>query len=186
MIETKQGQPGARPESGAFQPAGGRPAAADAAGLPSPGPRYGSGGMVVSVAPEAAAAGLRVLMEGGNAVDAAVATALVEGLAVPGACGLGGDCFAIVWVAAEGRAYAVNGSGAVPAAVTRERYTSRGLTTMPLDGLESVSVPGAPDAYRTLHRRFGSLPWARLCEPAIGYAEEGLAVSPRLHRSVAG
>jgi gamma-glutamyltranspeptidase/glutathione hydrolase len=57
---------------------------------------------------------------------------------------------------------------------------------MPLDGLESVSVPGAPDAYWTLHQRFGSLPWRRLCEPAIRYAEEGLAVSPRLNRSIAG
>ena len=186
MIETKQAQQGPRSRAEAFQPAGGLPAAAEAAGLPSPGSRYGSGGMVVSVAPEAAAAGLQVLMEGGNAVDAAVATALVEGLAVPGACGLGGDCFAVVYVAAEGRTYAVNGSGVVPAAVTRDRYVSRGLATMPLDGLESVSVPGAPDAYWTLHRRFGSLPWGRVCAPAIRYAEEGLAVSPRLHRSISG
>jgi gamma-glutamyltranspeptidase/glutathione hydrolase len=142
--------------------------------------------MVVSISPEAAAAGLAVLMEGGNAFDAAIATALVEGLTLPGACGLGGDAFVVLYNAAEGRPYAVNGSGVAPGATSRERFTSRGLTTMPLSGLDSASVPGAPDAYWTVHQRFGSLPWRRLFEPAIRYAEEGLAVSPRLHRTISG
>src|ERR687898_174395 len=78
------------------------------------------------------------------------------GLPSPGACGLGGDAFVVLYNAAEGRPYAVNGSGVAPGATSRERFTSRGLTTMPLSGLDSVSVPGAPDAYWTVHQRFGS------------------------------
>ena len=97
--------------------------------------------------------------------------------ASPAPAGLGGDAFVVLYNAAEGRPYAVNGGGVAPGATSRERFTSRGLTTMPLSGLDSASVPGAPDAYWTVHQRFGSL-LARLCEPAIRYAEEGLAVSP--------
>jgi gamma-glutamyltranspeptidase/glutathione hydrolase len=155
-------------------------------GLPSHGPRYGRRGMVVSASAEAAAAGLRVLMDGGNAFDAAIAAALVEGIALPGSCGLGGDMFAVLHDARTGEVHAINGSGVAPQAMSRDFFVSRGYATMPLAGIHSASVPGAPDAYWTLHQRFGSRPWAKLVEPAIRFAEEGIAVSPALARTLAG
>ena len=159
---------------------------AAASGLPSPGPRYATHGMVASASPAAATVGLRVLMEGGNAFDAAVAAALVEGLTLPGSCGLGGDMFAVLYDARTGKIHGINGSGAAPRKVSRDYYVSRGHATMPLAGIHSVAVPGAPHAYWTLHQRFGSRPWAALVEPAIRLAEEGMAVSARLARSIAG
>ncbi|MGH2355963.1 MAG: gamma-glutamyltransferase, partial [Chloroflexota bacterium] len=157
-----------------------------AVGLPSPGPRYAQRGMVASASPAAAAAGLRVLMGGGNAFDAAIATAMVEGLTLPASCGLGGDTFAVLYDARSGTVQAINGSGVAPRRASRDDFISRGLTTMPLHGIHSVSVPGAPHAYWTLHQRFGSRPWADLLAPAIQCAEDGIAASDRLARSIAG
>ena len=153
---------------------------------PGAGPQYAARGMVASASPAAAATGLRVLMDGGNAFDAAVAVAMVEGLTLPGACGLGGDMFAVLYDARQRRVWAINGSGAAPQRVTRDYYVSRGHQTMPLDGIHSVSVPGAPHAYWTLHQRFGTRPWADLLAPAIALAEHGVAVSERMARSIAG
>jgi gamma-glutamyltranspeptidase / glutathione hydrolase len=147
--------------------------------------RYASRGMVASASPAAAAAGVRVLMDGGNAFDAAIATALVEGLTLPASCGLGGDVFAVLYDARTRSVHALNGSGVVARAASRDYYVSRGHEKMPLYGVHSVSVPGAPDAYWTLHRRFGTRPWAALVEPAIACAEEGVALSPSLARSIA-
>src|SRR5213592_562128 len=103
-----------------------------AAGLPSPGPRYASKGMVASASPAAAAAGLRVLMSGGNAFDAAIAAAAVEGLTLPASCGLGGDMFAVLYDARTKKVTGINGSGIAPRAASREYYVSRGHTGMPL------------------------------------------------------
>ncbi|MBI3971773.1 MAG: gamma-glutamyltransferase [Chloroflexi bacterium] len=155
-------------------------------GVPGTSPSYAAQGMVASKSPAAAAAGLRVLMDGGNAFDAAVATALVEGLMLPSACGLGGDMFAVLYDARTKMVHGINGSGTVPRAVSREYYISRGYEKMPLSGIHSVSIPGAPHAYWTLHQRFGSNPWAELVEPAIRCAAEGIAVSERFARSIAG
>jgi gamma-glutamyltranspeptidase/glutathione hydrolase len=155
-------------------------------GLPSPGPRYATRGMVASCSAEAAAVGMRVLLDGGNAFDAAVAVAMVEGLTLPAACGLGGDAFVVLYDARSGQVHGINGSGAAAGQASRDYYVSRGHRTMPLDGLHSVSVPGAPHAYWTLHQRFGSRPWAELLEPAIAYAEEGVPVSRRMQRGING
>ena len=155
-------------------------------GLPSLGPRYGVRGMVASASPAAAAAGMQILLQGGNAFDAAIATAMVEGLTLPMMCGLGGDMFCVLYDARSGRVVGMNGSGAAPRRVTRDYYASRGHTTMPRSGIQSFSVPGAPHAYWTLHQRFGSLPWADLLAPAIACAEEGVPVTDRLARTYAG
>ncbi|CAA9260712.1 MAG: Gamma-glutamyltranspeptidase @ Glutathione hydrolase [uncultured Chloroflexi bacterium] len=151
---------------------------------PSAPARYASRGMVASASPAAAAVGLRVLMDGGNAFDAAVATALVEGLTLPASCGLGGDMFAVLYDARSRSTYAINGSGVAAGWASRDYYVSRGHTQMPLYGVHSVSVPGAPDAYWTLHQRFGSRPWSKLVEPAITCAEDGIALSAALARSI--
>jgi gamma-glutamyltranspeptidase/glutathione hydrolase len=141
--------------------------------------------MVASASPAAAAAGMRVLLEGGNAFDAAIAVAMVEGLTIPMMCGLGGDMFAVLYDARTRRVVGINGSGAAPRRATREYYTSRGHQTMPRAGIQSFSVPGAPQAYWTLHQRFGTVPWARLLEPAIALAEAGTPLTARLARTFA-
>ena len=137
------------------------------------------GANVVSTSqPLAAQAGLRMLLEGGNAVDAAVATAMALTVLEPRGCGIGSDAFAIVW---DGRAlHGLNASGQAPAAWQPERF--RGLSAMPATGWESVTVPGAVSAWAALSQRFGRLPFRRLAEPAIAYARDGFAVSPTIAR----
>jgi gamma-glutamyltranspeptidase/glutathione hydrolase len=139
-------------------------------------------GIVATGHPLASAAGLRVLMDGGNAVDAALAAAAVLGVVQPMMSGLGGDTFLVHWRAKEGRAYALNGSGVAPYAATREWFAARGHRKMPLRGMLSPSVPGAVDAMTTALERWGSGRWslARLLEPAIEYAEHGFPVARRV------
>ena len=139
-------------------------------------------GLVAAGHPLAAAAGLRVLQDGGNAVDAAVAVAGVLGVVQPMMSGLGGDAFALIWPAAERTLYAINGSGIAPYAATPEWFTSRGHAKMPARGMLSVSVPGAVDAMVTALERWGSRRFAlgRLLEPAIEYADRGFPVAPKI------
>jgi gamma-glutamyltranspeptidase/glutathione hydrolase len=153
---------------------------------PSPGVACGSGGMVASASPTAAAHGLAVLQRGGNAFDAALAVASVEWLTLPGACGLGGDVFAVLYDARQDRIRGVNGSGEAARRASRDYYLAQGLTTMPLSGWHSASVPGAAHAYLTIHREHATLPLADLWGPAIRYARDGIATSPKISRSIAG
>jgi gamma-glutamyltranspeptidase/glutathione hydrolase len=145
-------------------------------------PVFACRGMIATGHPLASAAGLRILMEGGNAVDAVLAAAGVLGVVQPMMSGLGGDTFIVLWRAREGRAFALNGSGAAPYAATREWFTSRGHQQMPLRGMLSVSVPGAVDAMVTALERWGSgrFPLSRLLEPAVEYAEQGFPVARRV------
>lgn len=133
-------------------------------------------GLVATSQPLAAQAGLAVLQQGGNAVDAAVATAITLTVVEPGSCGMGGDAFALVW---DGRKlHGLNGSGRSPAALSLEAVETAGQGKMPGRGWLPVTVPGAPAAWRDIHARFGRLPFARLFEAAIHYAEEGYPVAP--------
>jgi len=134
--------------------------------------------MVATSQPLAAQAGLRMLLQGGNAVDAALATAMTLTVVEPTGNGLGSDAFAIVWDGAE--LHGLNASGRSPAAWTPERFA--GLRAMPARGWESVTVPGVVSAWVALSERFGRLPFAALCEPAIAYAREGFPVSPTIAR----
>jgi gamma-glutamyltranspeptidase / glutathione hydrolase len=127
--------------------------------------------------PLAAQAGLRMLLRGGNAVDAAIAAAAALTIVEPVSCGLGGDAFALVW---DGTGlHGLNGSGAAPAAWTPE-YFSRHANALPERGWGSVTVPGMVSAWVELSERFGTLPFADLLEPAIDLAERGFLVSPRV------
>jgi gamma-glutamyltranspeptidase / glutathione hydrolase len=150
--------------------------------------RHATRGIVASASHVAAAVAVRVLQDGGNAADAAVAAALVEGVTLPASCGLGGDAFMVVYEARTDAVHAINGAGAAPVAATREAYLAGGHATMPLTGPLSAAVPGAPDAYWTLHRRFGSLPWPEVVAPAVRCAEEGVPLSGLVarHFSLAG
>lgn len=130
-------------------------------------------GMVASASPLATLVGLEVLRDGGNAVDAALATAGVLGVTLPMMCGLGGDVFLIVYLAKEGRLEALNGSGVGAYAATRDYYVDRGYRKMPLSGVHSVAVPGAVDAYCEATARWGTRPLSELWQPAIHYAEHG-------------
>jgi gamma-glutamyltranspeptidase/glutathione hydrolase len=133
-------------------------------------------GVVATSQPLAAQAGLRMLLQGGNAVDAAVATAIALTVVEPNVNGIGGDAFALVWDGA--RLHGLNGSGRAPAQLTPDVLLRRGLREMPARGWLTVTVPGAPAAWRDLHGRFGRLPFGALFQPAIEYAECGYAVTP--------
>lgn len=133
-------------------------------------------GVVATSQPLAAQAGLGVLVDGGNAVDAAIATAAALTVMEPCSNGLGSDAFALVWDGSK--LHGLNGSGRWPAANDGEQLRAEGHTEMPEWGWPAVTVPGAVDAWATLHERFGCLPIERLLAPAVSYAEDGFPVSP--------
>ncbi|MBB5214511.1 gamma-glutamyltransferase family protein [Parapusillimonas granuli] len=128
--------------------------------------------------PLAAQAGLRMLLAGGNAIDAALAAAITLTVVEPVMNGIGGDAFAIVWD--QGRLHALNASGRAPQAWTPDRF--QGMAAMPPLGWDTVTVPGQVAGWAELSRRFGKLPFAALFEPAIAYAEDGFAVTPTIAR----
>lgn len=138
-------------------------------------PVYAPEGVVATSQPLAAQAGLAMLREGGTAVDAALAAAVALTVLEPASCSMGGDAFALVWDGA--RLHGLNGSGRAPAALSTEVLRARGHTAMPDHGWTTVTVPGAVAAWHDLHARFGRLPFARLFEPAIAYAERGFPVA---------
>ncbi|MCL5809047.1 MAG: gamma-glutamyltransferase family protein [Deltaproteobacteria bacterium] len=130
--------------------------------------------VVATSQPLAAQAGLQMLARGGNAVDAALAAAITLTVVEPTSNGIGSDAFAIVWDGKE--LHGLNGSGRSPRAWSPTRFSGR--THMPELGWDTVTVPGAVDAWASLSRRFGKLPFADLFEPAIRYAADGFIVSP--------
>jgi gamma-glutamyltranspeptidase/glutathione hydrolase len=145
--------------------------------LPYPWPRKPvlAANVVCTSQPLAAQAGLRMLAEGGSAVDAAIATAIALTVVEPVSNGIGSDAFAIVW---DGRQlHGLNASGRSPAAWAPEYFGDNGV---PLLGWNSVTVPGAVSAWVELHGKFGRLSFDRLFEPAISYARNGFLLSPTI------
>lgn len=129
--------------------------------------------MVATSHPLATQAGLRMLMSGGNAVDAAIAAAITLVVVEPTGNGIGSDAFCILWDGKE--LHGLNASGRSPALWSLDRFRPSGV---PHRGWDTVTVPGAVSAWADLSRRFGRLEFARLFEPAIGYAERGFQVTP--------
>ncbi len=130
--------------------------------------------VVAASQPLAAQAGLAMLQAGGTAVDAALAAAITLTVVEPIMNGIGGDLYALVW---DGQAlHGLDATGAAPAAWRPERFAGR--TEMPRTGWDSVTVPGQVSGWKALSDRFGALPFQRLFEPAVRYAEQGFAVSP--------
>jgi gamma-glutamyltranspeptidase/glutathione hydrolase len=143
------------------------------------GPVLGTKGMVASSQTLATAAGLEVLRLGGNAADAAVATAAALGVTEPTSTGLGGDCFALYYDARSGALSALNGSGRAPAALTLERLAREGLRSgLPAFHAHTVTVPGTCAGWCDTLARHGRLPLSRVLAPAIELAERGFAVGP--------
>ncbi|MFO8028474.1 MAG: gamma-glutamyltransferase [Cyclonatronaceae bacterium] len=138
-------------------------------------------GMVATSQPLAAQVGLDILKQGGNAIDAAIATNAAMGLMEPTGNGIGGDLFALVWHEESGRVYALNASGRSPQGLSYEQLMAElekmGAESIPPSSLLSVSVPGAVDGWFELHERFGDLAMDRILQPAIDYAENGFPVS---------
>ncbi len=132
--------------------------------------------MVATSQPLGAQVGIHILQQGGNAVDAAIATAAALTVVEPTSNGIGSDAFAIVWI--EEQLHGLNASGPSPQAATIEAVKALGHERMPDHGVLPVTVPGAPAAWATLSQRFGKLPFADLLAPAIALAEEGFPISP--------
>jgi gamma-glutamyltranspeptidase/glutathione hydrolase len=139
---------------------------------------YAANGMVATSQPLASTAGLEVLRQGGNAIDAAVAAAAVLSVTEPHMTGIGGDMFAIVWLAAEQKLVALNASGRAGSLMTRETLQARGFRAGSQQGVMSVTVPGALAGWDTLLRTYGRRTLAQVLEPAIAYARDGFPVTP--------
>jgi len=147
-------------------------------------------GMVASSQPLAVQAGLDVLKRGGNAIDAAVATAAVLSVVEPMNVGPGGDLFAIIYVASENKLYAIDASGKAPSGQTLARMNATGYTWDPADwgpgsgmpsgGILTVTVPGSVWGWEEVLRRFGTMTFTETLQPAIDYAEQGFPVSERI------
>lgn len=141
-------------------------------------PVYGTRGVVASSQPLATEAGIRTLRAGGNAVDAAVATAAALNVTEPCSTGIGGDCFLLFWDASKGRVLGLNGSGRAPADLTPEKLRAEGFTRMPSNGVHTVTVPGAPAGWVDALERYGMMEVREVLAPAIELAEGGFPVSP--------
>ena len=133
-------------------------------------------GMVATSQPLAAQAGMEILKMGGNAVDAAIATAACLTVVEPSSNGIGGDAFALVWM--NNSLYGLNASGTAPMETTVDYVKSQGHSSMPERGFIPVTVPGAPSAWAALSKRFGKLSLKEVLQPAITYAREGFPLSP--------
>ena len=147
-------------------------------------------GMVSTVQPLAAQAGLRVLQQGGNAIDAAVAAAAALNVTYPANTGVGGDLFAIVYVAKEKKIYQLNASGITPSGLTLARMTSLGYAPnpasfgpgngMPSGGILTVTVPGTVWGWQDLLTRFGTKTFKDVLQPAIDYADQGFPITEEI------
>ncbi len=135
--------------------------------------------MVASAHPLASLTGARVLADGGNAADAALAMAAMTGVVLPAQCGLGGDAFAVVYDASQRQYRAVHGSGPGPDGGTVGFYRERGLDAVPHRGALSVAVPGAVACMATIHRRWASMSLPRLWAPASDAADRGVPLTAR-------
>ena len=148
--------------------------------LPGRSAVYAENGVCATSHPLAAHVALDVLKSGGNAVDAAIAGAVLLGFCEPQMTGLGGDCFVLLKPAGEERVVALNGSGRAPAGLSASVMRDRGLSAVPLRGIESVTLPGAVDAFCTLATDWGRQSLAQTLAPAIHYADAGVPVAPRV------
>jgi len=147
-------------------------------------------GMVTTVQPLAAMAGARILMQGGNAIDAAVATAATLNVTFPPNVGIGGDLFVIIYIAKENKLYQLNASGIAPSGLSLARMNSLGYnwnaanfapgSGMPSGGILTVTVPGSLWGWEEVLHRFGTMTFKEVLDPAIDYAEDGFAITEEI------
>ncbi|MGG4037807.1 gamma-glutamyltransferase [Heyndrickxia ginsengihumi] len=139
---------------------------------------FAKNGMVATSQPLAAQAGLEMLQKGGNAIDAAIATAAALTVVEPTSNGIGGDAFALVWT--NGTLHGLNASGPAPQSISIDSVKAMGYENIPTHGVIPITVPGAPSAWAALSEKFGELPFTEVLAPAIRYAEEGYPLTPTL------
>lgn len=140
----------------------------------------GSRGAVASPHYLATEAGFEVLVRGGNAVDAAIATDLALSVVTPDNTGVGGDAFWLIYDGRRGEVVAVNGSGRSPKKSSIDYFRKKSLGKIPGQGIHSVTVPGAAHSWCAVHQRYGKYPFAELFQRAIQYAREGFPIDHRL------
>jgi gamma-glutamyltranspeptidase / glutathione hydrolase len=148
--------------------------------LPGRSAVYAANGICATSHPIGAQVAIETLKAGGNAVDAAIAGALVLGIAEPQMTGIGGDCFILIKPPGSEEIIALNGSGRAPAGLDAAALRARGLTAIPTQGIEAVTLPGAVDAFCQASADYGLLSLADTLAPAIHYADEGIPVAPRV------
>jgi len=148
--------------------------------LPGRSATYATNGMCATSHPLAAKVATDILQAGGNAADAAIAGAVLLGICEPQMTGIGGDCFVLLKPAGSNEIHALNGSGRAPAGLSAAAMRDRGLTSVPLRGIEAVTMPGAVDAFCRLNADWGAMGLDRILAPAIRYADEGVPVAPRV------
>ncbi|MEC3862609.1 gamma-glutamyltransferase family protein [Mesobacterium sp. TK19101] len=148
--------------------------------FPGRSPVLATNGVCATSHPLAAGAAIDILKQGGNAMDAAIAGAVLLGLCEPQMTGIGGDCFALVSPAGSDQVLAMNGSGRAPAAASAAALRAAGHATVPLNGPEAVTIPGAMDAFCRMSAEWGKLGLADSLAPAIHYCDEGVPIAPRV------
>lgn len=134
-------------------------------------------GMVATSQPLAVQAGIRILQEGGNAIDAAISSAAVMNVVEPLATGIGGDLYMLIYLAKKKELKGLNGTGRAPYAATRDYFIKKGMEKVPNHGMLAVSVPGTVDAWALALEKYGTMSLERVLEPAVEYAEEGFPVT---------
>ena len=148
--------------------------------LPGRSAVWAENGMVATSHPLAAQTALDILKRGGNAMDAAISGAVLLGLCEPQMTGIGGDCFVLYTRAGENQVRAVNGSGRAPSGANPNAMRAAGLAAVPVGGVESVTIPGAVDAFCRLSDTEGKIGLDAILAPSIHYAEAGVPVAARV------
>ena len=152
---------------------------------------WGMNGVAATSHPRATLVAIDILRKGGSAVDAAIAANATLGVVEPTANGIGGDAFCLMWDPALGKVVGLNGSGHSPAGLSLDTLRAKSPRgRVPFHGAAAVTVPGAVDAWWTMHQRYGKLPWKDLMQPAADVAEEGmpigLMIADRMKSDMAG
>ncbi len=148
--------------------------------LPGRSPVFSTNGLCATSHPLAAKTAVNILERGGNAMDAAIAGAVLLGICEPQMTGIGGDCFVLFSPAGSDDIKAMNGSGKAPAGLTAEMLREKGHVTVPRQTADAVTVPGAIDAFCQLSNDWGKLGLDAILAPSIHYAKEGIPVAPRV------
>lgn len=150
--------------------------------LPGRSPVFAMNGMCATSHPLASKVAVQIMESGGNAVDAAIASAVLLGICEPQMTGIGGDCFVLLSPNGTDDVIALNGSGRAPSALSAQELRAAGHKTIPIHGVEPVTIPGAIDAFCRLSKDYGKLSLASILAPAIYYANAGVPVAPRVAR----
>ena len=148
--------------------------------LPGRSPVFASNGICATSHPLAAGAAIDILKRGGNAMDAAIAGAVLLGICEPQMTGIGGDCFVLYTPPGSTEIKALNGSGRAPAGLDAAQLRAKGEKVVPLFGAEAVTLPCAIDAFCQLSENVGKIGLDAILQPAIHYAEAGVLVAPRV------